>query len=333
MTSPRPVSRRDFLLTSAAALATARLGLAADTATAKPEPIIDIHQHTNYGGKRDQNAAWKQISPARTHAELLAHQRAMGATKTILLPAGREVLRDSTHAGRGNGLEGTVSTNEDAMALAKQYPNEFAFGANEVPDLTEAPSVIEKYLKLGACVIGEQKFGVECDSAEMQRLYQLAETYRVPILMHWQVASYNYGFERFHVMLKKYPKVNFIGHAQTWWANIHKGNVDNPKSLYPRGKVTPGGLTDRYLSDYPNMFADMSAGSGHGAFNRDPEHARAFMARHQNKLMFGSDCVDATGAAIDCSGTRQIAQIREFAPNKAAERKILYENAKKLFRL
>ena len=36
----------------------------------------------------------------------------------------------------------------------------------------------------------------------------LAEAYRVPILMHWQAGSYNYGFDRFHRMLEKYPKVN-----------------------------------------------------------------------------------------------------------------------------
>jgi predicted TIM-barrel fold metal-dependent hydrolase len=219
------------------------------------------------------------------------------------------------------------------MALAKQYPREFVFGANEVSDLEDAPEVVEKYLKLGAVVIGEQKFGVECDSAASQKLYKLAEAYRVPILMHWQAGSYNYGFERFHTMLEKYPKVNFIGHAQTWWANIDRANVDNPKALYPKGKVTPGGLTDRYLRDYPNMFGDLSAGSGENAFKRDPEHARGFFVRHQDKLMFGSDCVDKTGEPAVCSGARQIAQIRAFSPNKAVERKVLYENAKKLFRL
>jgi predicted TIM-barrel fold metal-dependent hydrolase len=310
-----------------AAATVSRLPLAAAPA---PEPIIDIHQHTNYGGKRD--TAWKQIFPARTHAELLAHQRAMGVTKTILLPAGREVLRDSTHQGRGNGLEGTVSGNDDAMALAHQYPNEFAFGANEVSDLEDAPAVVEKYLKLGACIIAEQKFGVECDSAAMQKLFTLAAAYRVPILMHFQVGSYNYGFERFHRMLEKFPAVNFIGHAQTWWANIDRANVDNPKALYPEGKVTAGGLTDRYLRDYPNMFADLSAGSGERAFKRDPEHARGFFARHQDKLLYGSDCNDATGEPAVCSGARQIAQIRQFSPTKAIERKLLFENARKLFR-
>ena len=330
MTSPRPLSRREFLLSASATLVTTRLAAAADLA-AVAEPIIDIHQHTNYGGLRDP--AYRQIGPARTHAQLRAHQLAMGITTTILLPAGRELFGPSTIKGRANGLEGTVSANEDNLALARAYPHEFAFGANEVPDLPDAPAVIEKYLKLGAVLIGEQKFGVECDSPAMQKLYQLAEAYRVPILMHWQVGSYNQGFDRFHTMLKKYPNVNFIGHAQTWWANIDAKCDNDPRRLYPTTKVTPGGLTDRYLSDYPNMFGDLSAGSGEGAFKRDPDHARAFLARHQDKLLYGSDCNDATGALAVCSGARQIAQVRKFCPDKTAERKMLYTNAKKLFRL
>jgi predicted TIM-barrel fold metal-dependent hydrolase len=325
MTSPA-LSRRDFLVGSAAALACTSLSRAAGA----PEPVIDIHQHTNYGGKRD--SAYLQVLAGRTDEQLRVHQRTMGVTKSILLPAGRTVNSDATHAGRSNGLEGTCTSNDACMELAKRFPNEFAFGANEVSDLADAPAVVEKYLKLGACIIGEQKFGVECDSPAMQRLYQLAETYQVPILMHWQVASYNYGFERFHRMLEKYPRVNFIGHAQTWWANINKGYVDNPKALYPTGPVTAGGLTDRYLKDYPNMFADLSAGSGEAAFKRDPEHARAFIVRHQDKLLYGSDCNDLTGEAAVCSGARQIAQVRAFSPNKAVERKLLFGNAQKLFR-
>jgi len=333
--TPRPLSRREFLISSAAAVATVRLAATASAASppAANEPIIDIHQHTNYGGKRDAGPLYKQITAARSDADLVAHQRGMGVTKTILLPSGRTIMRDSTHNGRSNGLESTCTGNEACLALAKQYPKEFVFGANEVSDLEDAPAVVEKYLKLGAVVIGEQKFGVECDSPQMHKLYQLAQAYHVPILMHWQAGSYNYGFERFHQILAKYPKVNFIGHAQTWWANIDQTNVDNPKALYPKGKVTPGGLTDRYLRDYPNMFGDLSAGSGYNAFHRDPEQGRAFLKRHQDKLLFGSDCTDVTGQSPLCSGANQIAQVRALAPNKAAERKMLYENAKKLFRL
>lgn len=330
MSTPRPLSRREFLVRSAAALAASRLAVSAAAAAAAPEPIIDIHQHTNYGGRR--NALFEQIAPARSDAELVAHQRAMGVTKTILLPAGRPVQRASTHNGSSNGLNGTVSGNDAALAIARQYPDEFAFGANEVSDLDDAPQVVEKYLKLGACIIGEQKFGVACDDPAMQKLYELAAAYNVPILLHWQHGTYNHGFDRFHTMLKKYPRVNFIGHAQTWWANIDREYRDDAKNLYPKGKVTAGGLTDRYLRDYPNLYADLSAGSGEGAFKRDPDHARAFLARHQDKLLYGSDCNDKTGDLAACSGARQLAQVRAFAPSKAAERKILFENARKLFR-
>lgn len=61
---------------------------------------------------------------------------------------------------------------------------------------------------------------------------------------------YNYGFERFHTMLERHPKTLFIGHAQTWWANIDK-NHTNQAVLYPKGKVAPGGLTDRSWSSVP----------------------------------------------------------------------------------
>ncbi|MBI5767442.1 MAG: amidohydrolase [Verrucomicrobia bacterium] len=330
MIPPRSFSRREFLVSSAAALAAAPIARAA---AAPVEPIIDIHQHTNYGGPRDPKQGWKQIGPARSDADMIAHQRAMGITTTILLPAGTPMVRPSTLNGQANGLDTTCFGNDSCLEIARAHPGEFLFAANEVPDADGAATIIEKYLKLGAVMIAEQKFGVQCDSSEMQRLFELAGAYRVPILMHWQAGSYNLGYDRFHRMLAKYPKTNFIGHAQTFWANIDKANVDNPKALYPKGKVSPGGLTDRYLADYPNFFGDLSAGSGENAFKRDPEQARAFLTRHQDKLLYGSDCNDRFGTPEVCSGIRQLAQIREWAPNKAAARKMLYENSKKLFRL
>ncbi len=166
----------------------------------------------------------------------------------------------------------------------------------------------------------------------MQAIYQLARKYRVPVLMHWQYTMFNYDFYRFHTMLEKYPDVNFIGHAQTWWANIDKNHTDQ-SNLYPKTEVTAGGLTDQLLTKYPNMYADMSAGSGLNALLRDEDHARGFLERQQNKILYGSDCLDADGHGPNCQGAQTIAAVRKLAPNKAIERKILYGNAKKLFRL
>lgn len=310
------LARRNFLAStlSGSVVALTSFARAEDAAA---EPIIDIHQHTNYR--------------ERTSAQLIAHQQAMGVTQTILLPAGSPVSRASTADGKHNGLGGVgAGGNETALTMARQYPKGFYFGANEVTDLPDARVEIARYLDLGAVIIGEQKFGVECDSAESQILYALAAEYGVPILMHFQHETYNLGFERLHTMLAKYPQTTFIGHAQTFWANIDKNHADQ-KVLYPKGRVTAGGLTDRYLADYPNMFADMSAGSGLNALTRDEDHARGFLDRHQAKILYGSDCDDRVGSGVACSGSQTLAAIRKFAPNKAAERKILFENAKTVF--
>ena len=313
-----PLSRRSFLVSSLSGSVVALSSYSRGADDAAAEPIIDIHQHTNYR--------------ERTAEQLIAHQRKMGVTQTILLPAGSAVKRPSTADGKHNALGGVgAGGNETALTMSRQHPKEFFFGANEVTDLPEARAEIAKYLDNGAIIIGEQKFGVECDSAESQVLYKLAGEYRVPILMHFQHGTYNLGFERLHKMLEKYSKTIFIGHAQTWWANIDKNHTDQ-KVLYPKGKVTAGGLTDRYLADYPNMFADMSAGSGLNALTRDEDHTRGFLDRHQNKILYGSDCDDRVGMGPGCSGSQTIATIRKLAPNKAAERKILFANAKKLFK-
>ncbi|MDZ4684361.1 MAG: amidohydrolase family protein [Planctomycetaceae bacterium] len=312
-------SRRQFLASSVS-VGFAVLAPAVRGAEEQPvEPIIDIHQHTNYR--------------ERTNAQLLAHQRAMGVTHTILLPSGRSVQRPSTADGKHNGLGGVgAGGNETALALARELPKEFSFGANDVTDLPDARQEIARYLDLGAIVIGEQKFGVELDSPACQVLYALAAEHRVPILLHVQHGTYNLGFERLPKMLEKFPQTTFIGHAQTWWANIDKNHADQTV-LYPKGKVTPGGMTDRYLSDYPNMFADMSAGSGLNALTRDEDHARGFLDRHQNKILYGSDCDDRVGSGPACQGSQTIAAIRRLAPSKAIERKILFGNSLKLFRL
>ncbi len=305
-------SRRTFVSTTLAA-ACSRL-CAQESA---PEPVIDIHQHMNYH--------------LRTDEHLLLHQKAMGVTTTIILPAGTYMDRPSTHNGKSNGLAAKCATTEAARDFAKAHADGYLWAANEVTDLDTAPAEIEKWLKQGACMIGEQKFMVECDSAESQKLYELAAAYKVPILLHFQHLTYNLGYDRFHTMLAKFPNTNFIGHAQAFWGNIDKNH--DPKVNYPKGKITPGGLTDRFLADYPNMFADMSAGSGLLALTRDEEHTRGFFDRHQDKVLYGSDCADHLGRGPGCQGAATIAAIRKLASSKAIERKILFENSRKLFRL
>ncbi len=294
------ISRRAFITTAGATACVHWLPRAHAA-----EPIIDIHQHTHYWGRDD--------------AGLVMHQQALGATKTVLLPG-------ATY----DGLEGYIYSNESCLALVKRYPDKFVMFANETTQAPDARATLEKYLKLGAIGIGEQKFRVESDSPYSQRIAELAQEYNVPVLLHFQYGKFNTNFARFERMLQKYPRVNFIGHAQTVWGNIDLNH--DQAVLYPTGKVTPGGLTDRWLRDYPNFYADLSAGSGLNSVTRDEAQARGFFERHQNKLLYGSDCQDIDTQSKDCCGIRMIAALHRLASPLVA-RKLLYENAQRVLRI
>lgn len=298
------VSRRKFVAASSLLLLAAATP-GADATPEAPEPITDIHQHTNYSFRTDE--------------ELLAHQKAMGVTKTILLPAG-----SLFH------LEANATGNQACYDFALNHPGEYVYFANEVAGLPGARAELERWLRKGALGIGEQKFHVDCDSFGIEEVAEVAQEFRVPVLLHFQHNVYNTHIERFHKILEKFPKVNFIGHAQTWWSNIDLKS--DQKTMYPMGKVTPGGITDRLLTDYPNMYGDLSAGSGLNALNRDTDFSRDFIQRHQDKLLYGSDCNDVIGRGPGCSGAQTIAAVRELSATKEIERKLLCENARKMFR-
>ena len=49
--------------------------------------------------------------------------------------------------------------------------------------------------------------------------------------------------------------------------------------------------------------------------------------------MYGSDCADVEATMDKCDGLRILDAVRRLSEDKKIERKILYKNAKKLFRL
>lgn len=305
------LKRRDFLAMAGVAGLAGCGGpsgeeTAGGSADMEAEAVIDFHQHTHYKGRTDD--------------DLVAHQRKMGVTKTVLLPAGSRL-----------GLAADAWGNDSAAALAERHPDEYVYFANELPDIPETQAVLEKFLKMGARGIGEQKFPVECDSEAMQLVYSIAREFDVPVLIHFEHGNYNLGIERFHTMLEKFPQVDFIGHAQTWWGNV---DADHDQTvMYPKTPLVQGGISDRLLSDYENMYGDLSANSGLNSMLRDDDHARGFIERHQDRLLWASDCADTFGEGPDCIGSKGLAAVRRLSPNNAVTRKLFYENAARLLKL
>jgi predicted TIM-barrel fold metal-dependent hydrolase len=182
----------------------------------------------------------------------------------------------------------------------------------------------------------------------MKRMYALAADLNVPIQIHFGDvpqasgnAVFNGGFKRFDTILKAFPRTKFIAHADTFWANVSADYRYD--TAYPSGPIKPGGISDRWLADYPNLWADMSANSCNNFLNRDADFTAGFLARHQDKLMFGCDCTCSDGRGGGntnpsprlhgkCIARETLAAARKMSKPDVF-RKIRWENGTKLLGL
>jgi predicted TIM-barrel fold metal-dependent hydrolase len=278
-------------------------------------PVLDTHLHL----RRDPD-------------DCFTHMQGCGVTNAVLL------TRD-------------VDEGKAKREMEKR-PGHFVRSVAADPSQTNAEEVFRKAIQGGAVSVGELKYHLALDSPEMRRVYDIAAELRVPVMMHIQNFAhfggelpYNTGYNHFDTILRAYPKTNFIGHGDLFWAHI---SADVPTDRgYPAGPVKPGGLTDKWLSDFPNLYADMSANSGNNALSRDRDFSKGFVARHQNKLIFGSDCscVDGKGGGVSqsnnpeasrlagqCVARATLALSKQLASPEAF-RKITWENGKRLFKV
>jgi len=64
------------------------------------------------------------------------------------------------------------------------------------------------------------------------------------------------------------------------------------KTPYPTGPVLPGGKIPELLRAYPNVYADLSAGSAFTALSRDTAFATDFLSEFQDRLLYARDYFD-----------------------------------------
>lgn len=258
------MNRREFLETVAVAAVLPAISRQQAHVNEWGSPVFDLHFHL-------------RPQPASN----IAHLDGAGVTKANLLT-------------RGTALE-------QVKAIEAVAPGRFTWFYSYDVTKADAEQALTDAVKTGAQGFGEMKFHVAADGPELRRMYALAADLRVPILIHFQEVdhfpdegTWSTGFAKtFESILKTYPKTTFIGHADAFWANV-SADYHN-EAAYPSGPIKRGGLTDKWLSDYPNLFGDLSANSGNNAMSRDAEFTKDFLKRHQDKLFFGSDCSCADG--------------------------------------
>jgi predicted TIM-barrel fold metal-dependent hydrolase len=307
---------RRTLLTSIGATLLAS-PLRAQEAPSWSSPVLDMHWHMR-----------------RTPEANLAHMDGCGVRAANLLTGGPNAL-------------------EVVSVLQAQNPHRFpSWFASADITRPEAESVLTQAVKNGAGGFGEIKFHVAADGPELRRMYALAADLNVPIVVHFQEVGHTptegtfaTGWKKFAAILKEYPRTKFIGHADAFWANISADYAE--ADAYPTGAVMKGGVTDRLLGDYPNLFGDMSANSGNNGLSRDPDFTRDFLRRHQDKLMFGSDCncTDGNGGGATQSSpnvaprmrgkcvARETLKVLTASTQPSVFRKLVWDNAHRLLKL
>ena len=197
---------------------------------------------------------------------------------------------------------------------------------------------LEEHAQNGCKGVGEAMSGLAIDDVRMQHIYAACGELGLPIIFHIDGERNidEKGFPGFERMLQQFPQTIFVGHAQHFWAEISGDVTPVQFTSYPRGPITPGGAIQRLFDSYPNLYADISAGSAYNALTRDPDpdFGPRFLERYQDRLFFGTDaCRLAQLSEIPGIATYLRHALQDGTLSPTAYRKIACENAVRVFGL
>jgi predicted TIM-barrel fold metal-dependent hydrolase len=219
--------------------------------------------------------------------DILRHADVHDVDRTVLLS--KDDL-DGSHEGPS-----PIGGNEEILAAVKRYPDRLIPFVHVDPRRPDRIARLRALADQGGMGFGEHKLPLAADDPRAVELYDEAGRLGLPVVIHFEHGRWNSGFARFDEVIRQCPETTFIGHAQTWWANIEAGQEAEPG--YPEGAVKAPGLTDKWLAEFDNLYADLGASSAYNGLSRDRRFAEAFVARHWSKMIWGTDCPcrDGTG--------------------------------------
>ncbi|MBM4407712.1 MAG: hypothetical protein FJ038_03710 [Chloroflexi bacterium] len=255
--------------------------------------IIDAHNHMNFHGHG-------------VH-DIVQNMDALGIERTWLLTW--EAPEDEY----GIGDHAFMSPNhlgvplDEVIRAVDLYPDRFVAGWAVDPRRPHAVARLRTAVRtVGVRVYGELKLRLMYDNLDLIAMYRACGELGLPVIFHLEIELpnpggsivgggprpywYGGGFDVVERFLAKCPDTTFIGHAPGFWREI-SGDAERPE-MYPRGPVVPGGRLAPLLDRFPNLWCDLAATSALNALSRDPAHAREFLRRYQDRVLFGRDYWD-----------------------------------------
>jgi len=249
--------------------------------------FIDIHGHT-----RLFQAPLVNGTPVVTLSEeLIKRYDTLGIERAVLLPV----------ASPGCIID--PQSNEEILEVSQQHKDRFIPFCNIDPrainNTVNAPlgDLLKHYAEQGCKGIGEVTANMHILDPKVQNLFKHVQDVGFPLTFHLaptdQGGFYGLvdepGLPGLELSMQRFPELKFFGHSQTFWSEISVLDTVGDRNAYPNYPVKQEGALPKLMRKYPNLYGDLSAGSGHNALARDAEYAVRFLNEFQDRLMFGTD--------------------------------------------
>ena len=255
--------------------------------------FIDIHGHTRLFQTPLVNGAPVVTLPD----ELIKRYDTLGIERAVLLPI----------ASPGCIID--PQSNEEILEVARLHEGRFIPFCNIDPrainNTVNAPlgDLLKHYAEQGCKGIGEVTANMHILDPKVQNLFKHVQDVGFPLTFHLaptdQGGFYGLvdepGLPGLELSMQRFPELKFFGHSQTFWAEMAVLETIGDRNGYPNYPVTKEGALPKLMRKYPNLYGDLSAGSGHNALARDEEYAVNFLNEFQDRLLFGTDiCAPGT---------------------------------------
>ncbi|MBN1444851.1 MAG: amidohydrolase family protein [Candidatus Omnitrophica bacterium] len=284
--------------------------------------MIDMHTHvlTVWGEK------------PLTSGILLKRMEELGIQRFVILPI--------------IGPEGSYLYfgSEDVLKIYRRHPGKVIPFCNIDPRAgdnspeTDFSFLLNRYKKAGCKGVGEITANLYIDSPLCINLFRQCGRAGLPVLFHlYSRIGGSYGLvddrylPRLERVLKKCPETIFIGHAMAFWSEISRDVPEKTRAGYPKGMIKSPGRLQKLLKKYPNLYGDLSAGSGYNAITRDKEYGYKFLNEFHKQLLFGTDLCHAVQETPIVDYFREIR--KKGIISETAYNNITRKNAERILKL
>ncbi len=197
----------------------------------------------------------------------------------------------------------------DVVDGAQRYPDRLVPFYAPHPKRDHALDRLKAAIEIhGVRGVGEWKFRVPLDDPDGIRIWRYAGEQKMPVIIHmdaprlppndpngWLESWYGGTGDHLEQALRQAPETIVLGHGPGFWRYV-TGKEPEIKAMYLNGPedFAEGGRLLQWLETYPNLYCDLSAGSGRRALACFPDGGRGFLTTYQDRALFARDYFDSS---------------------------------------